>query len=473
MGIYNAIEFSAGLDLAPLQRDWSRAEQIGKTGAARVQSAMANATKAGFSGGGSRSVDWAAIAAERAQIADFARSHTASGRRVRTARDFAPAPAGKYPAPFEVEGAEDTRANRRMIRGLGAGLTAVAGVHQLAEAYKAATAAASSLEARVNSITKLTGSGSFRGVGEMEANLREASSATEQILRRKFSEVKRDERDPMMTFGFLARKTRQFVTGDSDAKEEEQIARLRAQASKDISGIAQKQQAINEAQAEEVSGSERQAAILRAEINLRERLLQLAEMESTAGVDNSAARDAEMARFQNEVSGIGRRFDLKKQEEEVENRILNLHASTLTTEQQSLVAIREKINLLKQRMERPGSEEKRTEIGTEIHRLENQESRMQYGESNKSWGQRTAEMQAQQHYQSFVNRQSAAPNAYLSHPDAYARRDILGNRVDQAGNVMGAAPKTPETGPVKAGGDPAAIVSKLDALIQEFRDAWK
>lgn len=295
----NALTASFGLDLAPLKRDFAQAEAIGKTGAAKVQQAMANAANVTRSTRGSIS-DY--IRREQESIQQFIQTHSASGRRIRTARDFAPAPKGKYPSPMD----DESGAAGGFLRGARL-LTVAYAIQRMGDAYKRAAEEAYKLKVAQDNLNRPQGA--FAGDGAYEERLNAIGKARETAFEQKAMENQSWFSKMKAGFGIL----RDWTLGYGSPKEQgRQEANNRAEqakrAAEAVSFMADKQNELNKADRLALAGEERKAALLRAEITHRERLAQLAQMEAAAGVNNPAARNAENERAAIDIAQINRQF---------------------------------------------------------------------------------------------------------------------------------------------------------------------
>ena len=90
----NALVASFGLDLNPLKRDFAQAAQIAQTGSAQVASALRQSMQQASQ---ASPMNWGGLAQQRYS------AFLATTPRPRTAADFMPAPAGKYPSPASQE----------------------------------------------------------------------------------------------------------------------------------------------------------------------------------------------------------------------------------------------------------------------------------------------------------------------------------------------------------------------------------
>jgi hypothetical protein len=429
----NALSASFGLDLAPLRKDFAQAEQIAKTGAGRVQSAMVNANKS--------NVDWAGIARQRAQAQAFLNGGQGRGR---TAADFRPAPQGKYPSPLDQSGGG---LSNRGIAGIGL-LTAA---HQLAAVYKDAAEEAYNLRIENDKLLRPVGGSS--GIDDLRQRILELAKASDDAHEQLIKDTGHGG-GAITKFFALNVKAAKLAMGVAQGQggfgiqlnqEQSDRSGFKERAAQAVEFMADKQNELNRAEAEGRTGSERTAELMKLEIEHRERLGKLAELETKAAVRGSPLSNAEVNRYRGEVDAAMRRYDVKKLERDTQESILDLQNSGLSKDNQANAAIQKRINLLKQQMVGPGTNEQKAQWGNQVKGLQNQLQYGQYAESKKPWGQKAQEMNDQQDYQNYIrNQQPTSPNAYKSHPDAYNRRDILGNKIDPNGNVIGPGGSGPD-----------------------------
>lgn len=289
----NAIFASFGLDLSPLKRDFAQAEAIGKTGAARVQNAMKNASAAGASGASRTSaMNWRQLSEDRRRAV----MATTPGRGFRTSADFLPAPAGKYPKPGEED--EEGGGGRQLFRLYrSAAITTIAGA--LISKFTEAAEQANIMREKVAEVTKLTGSGEFRGIGEMHDQLKASATVIDEIRKRSL------ERNSSLTHQ-VVEGAFSVVTGVTDITDWEEKQRICKAALKSINEIAIKQHDLNDAEQEQNSGSQERAAILKAEISHREKIGALASEAAAVGIDNLRAIKEENARHEIQIALIRR-----------------------------------------------------------------------------------------------------------------------------------------------------------------------
>jgi hypothetical protein len=83
-----------------------------------------------------------------------------------------------------------------------------------------------------------------------------------------------------------------------------------------------------------------------------------------------------------EEAAAHKKFGFKKEEEELQNRILNLEATGMTKSEQHSEALKGKIDMLKGRLD-TGTTQEKTALGTQIHGLQNEQLRDQYEKRNE------------------------------------------------------------------------------------------
>lgn len=484
----NAITASFGIDLAPLQQGFAKANAISKTEATKIASTISSSLKQA-----ERNAGRFALASNPL---DFFRRN-----QQRRGIGLPPARPGQFPAPEEeVIGG----GSRRSLRGIGTGFSIFVGVERAVSFFKQANEEAENLREKIDKIAGLTGSSAFRGVSEMNAGLKEAAATLDEIHRRDIRESggglgklhTGNVGDAFFpTLGLLVKKGRQLATGGSDAEDEEQRNRLRASAAKNISDIADKQRALNEAQQEETDGSERQAALLREEITHRERIGELAAAEAAAGIKGRLHDDEENARNAQSVAAISKRFDLREREATAEAFIADLSRKGLTTDQQRLATLKEQLEVIRAQLKQPQSQEQRTQLNIQRVNKENEINESGFQESLKPQSQRVAERNAAQllqgdkeRFQKEQDRTGGLENPHFgiggnliggTDPATGKKVDITGN---DSFNQFFHPGLIPDTGPAKGavvgedraaqttpGGGTAEIVGKLQQII----DIWR
>lgn len=411
----NALTASFGLDLAPLKRDFAQAEQIGKAGATRVQSALKNATAA--TGGGftprTATVNWAMIQAQQAHARAFT-----NPPGPRTAASFRPARPGQYTSPAEQMMQEATRSSRSLA-GFGRGFTVLAAVHQLAAAYKTASTNAAELRAVTDKLMRpISGASS---ISQLQEQLKGIAEVREQLAKRSVIEGQ-GILGKGLKFGrqLVGMSLGEGSPGEQDAQAARNQEMLRKRASEDISLMAKRQGELNRAERESVSGSERKAEILKAQSRNVDNLRELAEAEAAAGVNNPAARNAEMKRYEAEVRAIDKRFDALQRAQAAEARIGELSAGNLTIDQQRLQVLKNRVDLLA-RESGIGSKEQRAQKRIELGQAETDLARGEFEESNKTSAQKRVERKAQRKYQQFLKNRKRTGGLTNVH------RDMSGN----------------------------------------------
>lgn len=309
-----------------------------------------------------------------------------------------------------------------------------------AKAGMAARAELDRLHQSVSKLTSNTGGGLFRESGEIDSNI--------SNLTKKFDEL--NEAAYPTTLGGLFKKElsqdpAEFrlpgMRGSTDRDIDADRQRVTEAISRELDAQVEKQKALTGLKREGIDGSEREAAIQKVMLSYKERIGDIDEKYS--GVPGGgAARNKlqEEAAKQNilDLQVINRRADAAEREVQLQTKIGLLGQSVLTTDQQRLAADKLRLDALKTELNFAGTTERAAKIQSQIGPAETAVMRGKYAESKKPWSQRSEEMAAQQDYQNFSRRQTATgTGTYISHPDAYNRRDILGNQIDESGNVIG------------------------------------
>lgn len=172
--------------------------------------------------------------------------------------------------------------------------------------------------------------------------------------------------------------------------------------------------------------SEREAVLLKTSMDYQKRI---AEIQLESGL-TKPGRSAEVlfrritaAKIEHEtiVDGAMKRFDITKLQEETEARILALHNTSLTKDQQGIAALRERVALLQQELALENDPIKRAHIQNQIQDTENQEQIARYRESKKPWAQKNAERLAQQDYQNWAKRDAENMGLENVHRDIHGR----------------------------------------------------
>lgn len=286
----NTLEATFGLNLAPLKRGFAEAATIAKTGASRVAAEM------------KRAMTPADMAARSRPMLMPNQRFSGPERGFKTGADFPPAPAGKYPDPEEEAAGKGGRALFHSFRSLA--VTAVFG--QAINVITEAIVKANDFRLKLVDITKVSGSGAFRGFSEIEQSLQGASAALDEIRQKQMWDK---------TGNFVNRwsaAVRKLITGESDAEDEASKKRLRETISKDIEDQAQKQGLLNEAEQESLSGSEKRSELLKEEATHRERLGKLAAQAAETGTRNNAALYEENDRTELVNTKIREKFKLQE-----------------------------------------------------------------------------------------------------------------------------------------------------------------
>ncbi|HEX3817668.1 MAG TPA: hypothetical protein VHW03_05215, partial [Chthoniobacterales bacterium] len=237
-----------------------------------------------------------------------------------------------------------------------------------------------------------------------------------------------------------------FATGKGTFKEQDEAGDVAQKAITDaISKRADKQKDLNRVNEEGLRGSERQADLDKAQIAFGEKLGKLAEEESAAGVNNSAARDALVRAHELETAAIDKKHDALERELTLKEALTKLgegfvneqgggseagasasiktsvlgagqrNVASLLLRKQSAEAALNDPNLSDN--ERRQRELERDTVGDELDRAA-------YTESQKPIAQRHQEQRDEQRFQNWR--------------DQYARNDGLTNiHRDANGNIIG------------------------------------
>lgn len=475
----DAITASFGLSLDPLKKGFQDAKTVAREGAAEVERAITSGSAAASRRlGAIVPINWNNVLAQSRVIDPLEER-----RRRNSAAGFAPAPAGKYPEPG-IEGG-----NNRIRSSIG---IAAARFLRTALALGGATEviglieqAAEKLNSRRNQLIAITqgiGSSGFRSTGDIQANL---AGATSQLNDLRQSEVF----DRSSGFRSAIASARDFVTGDSPEERKNAQIVLRQQASSDIDALARKQEKLNEAELESISGSEKKAALLKEESNYMTRLYELARAEAAAGVNNPSARNAENARHTQANEVIERRAELQQAAVEAEIRLNLLAKDGVTASAQQNERLKERIGLLQRELAHPVSDERRDAISAERIGLEAQQGRGLLVQSRRSFQDRQSEILAARKDKFDLERLNA--NAGLLDVHRNTSGDVISgidpftnerksvtpvDRFRKAFPKVGETDKSPTTGSVDVKGQSATVGgsgSDTSAIISAINNpAW-
>lgn len=382
----NSIETTVGLNTGPLQQGFSKAEKM----------AESYANKVGKLG-------------ESAAVRNAEHSSRSFTRALRYgANDLA---RGNVVGGLEQFGSLGGEGLAKFAAG--AGIAALV-VNKLYETLSKAQEAALKMDESIHGVgMAANASGSFKGIADIETQARTAAATLDEMRQRDRSEARGPD-------GALSKFARHISTGTNDADDVRAKQNLLKSSSALIDQLAGKQKDLNDAEEQSVSGSERQSELLKEQIQHREKLGSIASLEASLGVRNSAARDEENRRDQQSLVAIERKYDYREREQSMADKVVNLERGSLSTSQQSLAVLKERIALLDTKLKGPATDEQRAALGTEREGLQNQAYRQQYAERDKGSAVRNAEQREQQRFSRFVRGQEPSNrNAYLNSPDAY------------------------------------------------------
>lgn len=370
----DSITASFGMDTSPLVAAFAKAEQIAKTGGARVAQAIkAGEARAGAAMGGAGGVPWSA---SQAQAGFLAR------QRRNSAAGFAPAPAGKYASPAEQMG--QGSGGYKGIAGLGRAFTAFVVVRKIIDDFQQANEEASKLQHTVNDITKRSGPAAFSGGSGIESNISEANKTLDEIRQRDLRENQVGMNPAERAAGYLLKKKRQLETGATDESDEAQRQSLRKQIGVDVGKLAEKQRDLNKAQQEEIFGSKEAAALAKEEIRNKEKLGELVELGKN-GVNTKELTDQENARHAIEVSAIKQETALKMIGLNSEERLNAIAGESLTIEQKKLATIKERLEANAKEIEQSASDvPTQQKLLNDRGALLNEQRETQFGETRMS-----------------------------------------------------------------------------------------
>ncbi len=288
----NTIQASFGVDLAPLKRDMTEAERIGRQGAANVATAMnaaaaqANRRATGFG---------------NANPAGFGVPFGMSRSQRNSSSGFAPARAGQYPDPATEENASSRRIGRSVI-----GATMVYALRRAVNWWEELYDAELKIRDNVQKLTTISGSG--RTSGQIVGNVSGIASQIKEIEDRTRIETKQAPGSASDYLGRAARAARQKLTGDSDEQEAERLGELRTKAKSDLIDLAKNQEDLNRADKLSADGKEKEAELLKEEVRLREKLRALSELEVSVGQFGQTPADrALLDESKNNVDAINRK----------------------------------------------------------------------------------------------------------------------------------------------------------------------
>ncbi|MDQ2867408.1 MAG: hypothetical protein M3R59_03200 [Verrucomicrobiota bacterium] len=129
----------------------------------------------------------------------------------------------------------------------------------------------------------------------------------------------------------------------------------------------------------------------------------MAKLQAESGIQDPAALRAITAGHDTEIAAIKKKLEMADQDLTLQDRILDLQDSSLTKDKQSVVAIREKIELLKSQQQSGNLTEQQFHAkGVEIHGLENDQLEREFNETLKPARQRAQETQRQARFRAFV-----------------------------------------------------------------------
>ncbi len=358
------IKATFGVDVSPLKRGLAEAETAAKASAAKVSSALnsvqATAEKIG------RRPTFRPFGQQ--QFNDFA------GRQgPRTARDFLPAPKGKYPTP-----SEDKDAGRGLSGiGLGRGLALFGVVHQLIQAFIQANEEAEKLSVTIAKLTAPSGASAFRSSSAIQSNLTGIIQQLDELNERTGRESSTEGGFIGNAAGWIKRKSRQLLTGKNDASDAGEKEQLRKQAIKDIEDLAEKQRDLNQSVE---SGSEREIALAKEKIAHQEKLGELAAIEAATGVHDRAARDQEDRRTENANKLLEDAADQRQRELRLADHAAILATSSLTADQQRVQILKEQVAAIDDQLAKSRllSEEQKSSLATQRISAVNELYRVQY-----------------------------------------------------------------------------------------------
>jgi hypothetical protein len=355
----------------------------------------------------------------------FEAPHLRSERRVGTAARNFVNNLGGIQTGAEAAGAAVQALEGSFAGGLGIGVAAIAGIAiyekftaAIKASEKAHTALAMELSKPMGTLTGLSASdlqAQVKLVHEATAEVQKTSSspyvkgkalagvaggAFEQTLGIKPSSVLKGLFDatPMGALWKYSTAVSGFAYEQTGLKGKVDAARAKAdQPGREqiLAGIKREhrlQTLIADTSAKEVEekregleGSDEDAAVMRIRRKAKE---ESSALKTRLGGQPIEA--ANLARQLMDISAVARmdeaaahkKFGFKKEEEELQNRILNLEALGMTKSEQHSEALKGKIDMLKGRLD-TGTTQEKTALGTQIHGLQNEQLRDQYEKQNE------------------------------------------------------------------------------------------
>jgi hypothetical protein len=363
-----------GWSNTPLAQGMREAEQMAKTTASKVAATLNEVP---------RKVNWGRLAQQNEQF-------LAPIRRGRTAADFAPAPAGKYKLPAEEEGP----AGRSLLTSyrFARGVAALTGAHLLIKKVEELAEASIEAQSKLQLLSSKSGASGFQTTGGLGSRLSEQTEGLEADHLRRLQEGH--------GFGPIQKAMRQSMLqmagqgspAEQDAAEDQRRQELRKAAAETIGKMAEKQRQVNLAAKEELSGSERQAALSRAQISHEEKLGELARAEAAAGVGKTDAMNAENERYQDEIAALTRIADLKEAEAHSEIDLAMLRKTAVTSAQLHNQQIMERLRLNKAEAAGPSTQERRDQLAAQRIGLEADQDAGLLAQSRRPFAEREAEI---------------------------------------------------------------------------------
>lgn len=375
MAAAGTITGTFGWSNTPLAQGMREAEQMAKSTGAKVSAELNKVPQR---------VNWRGLAQQRSQFMEPI-------RRGRTARDFAPAPQGKYSLDDE-EGPRRGGGARSVLRGVGViGLAHIAG--RILKDMDAAQSKADELAAAINQVTSAShGSGAFRAIGDIDQDL--------SSLKTKLDELKAADR-PTTNLG-AAKKF--FASGNVEGgwKEQnrlnaEQQHKIEEAITRDLTAQVEKQQSLTELGNLSLSGSEREAAIMKQQLAFKERMGAIDEKYQDlpgGGAARNALQTEAAAQNLTALAAINRAADLKEREVNSEIDLAMLRKTAVTSAQLLNEKLKERIRLNQQEAAAPSTAERRSQLSAERLGLESDLDAGLLEQSRKPFAQREAEIRA-------------------------------------------------------------------------------